>query len=1393
MEAKPSRALQVNLEDYHVDVSIDPRYYVIQDVMSRYDGLQKVLNTFLTELCHPRKNRRFIVNEARTYSLGYFHDLKTHPKGPDAVRLYVDIAVDAVENAGETDVRTGSFHNLYLLLQRLIKEGGPELDRFLPVIYYGFDRIKEFPEECFSLVAKGYYQLNRLGRAFLENAPPGAGFRAVNSLLARYFEYTFSYWLSEDDPGEWFQREISQDMPAEISGLFKPVSHVHLSTCRARFREITGSRDENSPATLKALLDLPGYGDIAGIYNSLPGRIFELINDEKLRHQYKLIFLFHNMNIAGLSGFHEDTLREINRSIAWLISHEDTGDVQRLIEKTFNILKGSVDKFPDTVLKTVLNMGKGVYSTDESDLVNFFNRSVVLLGFQTPDFKGISEDWQVRGNLAHLQNIRTWMELIRLNPKWSKKLLSSLIIHLSLSGVLIKDTDLFPRDITAFLNGDIRPVYNLVKQLMRLFPAYFNEIGAEGQLRDISTRIDEICRRRDILIHFLRKQSHVESSNKTVSLIEAVLDFWKTKSKKDLKQYLPQNIYERIDTEGPYIDGVNRVINHIFQSRGLVRITDLLSLGDDYLPEIRDRFPEGHETDIERVALAIAFYRLLNRKYNFGSYDIEDYIAHAQPAIPLKLNGLKHALSTRDSFNKISGLLDCLNRLKDIILSPRVFEIREDIYRKRHIAADIPSMYGSYSEAKFDAMGLSLRLESLVNALFEELIEEFDLDFITHATFYRIYECLRLFNRALNIDGIPAMEFENQLDLLNKSLDIKLVTFTQYVDIFRGLTGAVRSIVSSYFDNIHRQNLREISEYLPADKLLPKYPHDSDTRRELFHKVSEIFLRDTIASSLGIQRLDLFLSRVLNTLYTQAEKLPTDRHYLLLTYNPGHALTSIAEPDHDLFDIIHLGNKSFNIIKMKSLGLPVPPGFIITTEVFRCRELIGDYPPANRNFREQIDREISRLEKETGKRYGSPENSLLVSVRSGAAVSQPGMLDSYLNVGMNEDIVNGIIRQTGEEWFAWDSYRRFLQSYGMSFGLERDRFDAVINEFKKRYGVPLKRDLIPRQMKDVSMAYKELIRSNGIRIEESPREQLYIAIQRVLNSWNSEKAKTYRRIMGISDDWGTAVTVQKMVFGNLSQHSGSGVLFTHSPRFSQDLLRPWGDYTTGNQGEDVVSGLVATYPVSDYQARIEDRPVDFTLQRRFPEIYRALREIAKTLIYENQWAPQDIEFTFESPRRKDLYLLQARNMDMKERRKLPSFENASEMAEKFMGHGIGVSGGALSGRAVFSLDDIYHWKKTDPGTPLILIRRDTVPDDIKEISAADGLLTARGGATSHAAIVANRLGKTCVAGCIDIVCLEKDRKFILNNKIVNSGEFISINGSEGAVYLGKMKVIERSG
>jgi len=276
--------------------------------------------------------------------------------------------------------------------------------------------------------------------------------------------------------------------------------------------------------------------------------------------------------------------------------------------------------------------------------------------------------------------------------------------------------------------------------------------------------------------------------------------------------------------------------------------------------------------------------------------------------------------------------------------------------------------------------------------------------------------------------------------------------------------------------------------------------------------------------------------------------------------------------------------------------------------------------------------------------------------------------------------------------------------------------------------------------------------------------------------------------MAISDDWGTAVTVQSMVFGNSSLHSGAGVFFTHNPRWSGDMLMLWGDFTRGNQGEDVVSGLVKTLPISQGQAEIENRSKATSLEALYPEIYRSLRNWAKALIYEEKWSPQEMEFTFEGPGAEQLYFLQTREMSIRERRVVYSFDTSSEDTMAFIGHGIGVSGGAMSGRVVFSLEEIHKWRQKEPGTALILVRNDTVPDDIQEIYEADGLLTARGGSTSHAAIVAHRLDKTCVVGCPNLICAEKERRCAFDRNGLRSGDWISIDGAEGSVYLGQLKI-----
>ncbi|MEJ2655642.1 MAG: PEP/pyruvate-binding domain-containing protein [Desulfobacterales bacterium] len=1388
-----SKALEVNIASYYVDVTIDEKYAVLQEVMSKYYGIMEGLNTFLKELSHPYRNWQFIVQEARVYSLDYFHLLKSHPKGPEAAKLFVDIFTLAIDSETGIDVSVEAVDNFLLFIQKVIKESESDFNRFKRVVDDSFDRIGDYEGDDFFLFVKSFYQIRKLAQSLLKYSTENTeDCEPINRLLIKYYDHIYDYWLNEKDPWEWFKEEADKiDKPEKLRRFFKNISHEQVNQYKVGLKKIASSKAMASEDTLKTLVELPDYNQFVESYRKLPQTLLDESPNIHLGNQWKLIFLFHIMNISGLSQIHEETLRDINRTLSWLIAHESNLNIGNLIHKTFSILKAQTREYPATTLNCILNMGKGVYKTDDSDLVKFFIEYVIDLGFQSPGISGVGNDWQIKVNPAHILNIRTWLELIELNPMWSTRLLSCMIIHLSICGVFIKDIDLFPRDVTQLLNSRIGSVYNLVKQLCRLFPVYFNDIGAEGKLRDISTKIDEIIGRRDLLIHFLRKQSHVESSNRIIDLMKAIFKFWETKEKGILEAFVPPNIYKEINTQGPYIDGVHKVITR-FKEKGIFLPDGLITLQDDEIRSIAKGIAGVSEQDSERVELAVALYKLLDQKYNLNFIEMDNYLAQLQAEAFPDLSKLHDGLKESDLNRKIYKLLDYLEELKEIILSEQTYEIEEDIYKKRHITIDIPSMYGSYRERKFDSLGLAFRIKSLVNVLFEELVDTTDLSLITKATFYQIYSRLSLFYKALQLDGIPSVEIERQLDMLAQSLEAREITFTQYLDIFKGFALAVRNIINDYFNNIHGENLNQILSQIPMEEILPKYLPLSDTidHEKLKHRVSEIFFRDRIAFSLGLQQLDLFLSRILNTLFQQANKLPEDKLHHLLLYDPKRTMTSLDKIPRLVSGIIHLGSKGLNLVKLKNFGMPVPPGFIITTEAFRCREIIDSYPPAKQNFKDQILRHISEIEEKSGKTFGDPKNPLLLSVRSGSAISQPGMMDTFLNVGMNEEIATGIEESTGNSWFAWDSYRRFLQCYGMASGLERDDFDAIISELKRRSGVQFKRELTGLQMRKVAMTYKSMIINSGIDVIDDPFEQLYFTIKKVFSSWEGPKAKTYRKIMGISDDWGTAATIQEMVFGNVSQESGTGVFFTHNPRWSEDSLRLWGDFTIGNQGEDVASGLVNTLPISIIQQDIEMRETDITLESHFPEIYKALKDLANELIYTRGWGPQEMEFTFESPRAEDLYLMQSRDMTIRERKKVLTFDLDDITKDKLLGHGVGVSGGAMSGRIVFDLKEIDTWKSKEPGTSLILVRGDTVPDDIREIYAADGLLTARGGVTSHAAVVAYRLGKTCIVGCGNLICNEKEKVCRFDNLEFKSGDYLSIDGREGSVYQALIRVKE---
>jgi len=1397
-----SKALEVNLASYHVDVAIDERYLVLRDVMSKYHGLMERFDTFLKELSHPYKNWQFIVKEARTFSLDYFRQLQNHDKGPAAAELYAGIFSSAVKASSSKEVKNEAADNLLLFLTKISKES--DLSLFIPVINKACDDIRRLEGDDFFVFVDSYYSLESIASETLaRNDRSPLVFSHINRLLVKYLDQVYRYWHGEKDCLAWFHKEINETGETTASSL-KPVrdilnniSHKAIGLLSAKLKQISARENIDAPETCGKLLDLPGYDFFVSSYRKIPEALFISAKEEIRAYRWKLLSLFLILNTSGLSVLHEESLREVNSTLGLLISKKELKKSRELIKRTFLILKEQKNRFPITALNCVFNIGESVYRTDDTEFINDFIDSVIELGFHPPMIEGVDSDWKIKVHKAHLHNIRIWLALIKLDPQKSSRLLSALIIHLSVSGVFIRDIDLFPRDITDLLNSDISPVYNLVKQLSRLIPVFFNDIGAEGALRDISTEIDELCHRKDALVHFLRKQGHVEGSNRLIAFMETAIDFWVTKDKNKLKAYLPPEMYVQVEQGGDYVDGMHALFNHFKQS-GVAIPKGLLKIDDRAVEALCREAPEASERDRKRAALAVAFYKLLDQKYNIGFTEIESYIDQLDTSSFPDRDKIKQALAETSTKRKISGLMHYLEQLKKLILSDKRFEIQQNIYEKRHITVDIPSMYGSYRETKFDALGLTFRIEALVNVLFEEIVDGIDLNLITKTTFFQIYNRLVMLVRALSLDGFSTKEIDLQLELLSQALKTRGFSFSQFLDIFKKLAKAVKNIINDQFHNLHHQNLFKIIPQLPINVILDKYLPDNGNpeahidRGKLVYRVSEIFYREKMALSFGLAQLDLFLSRVLKVLFHQHNELPRERLERLLNYDPARIIAHIDEKEIKKYGILHLGNKGFNLISLKSSNCPVPPGFIITTEVFKCREIIDNYLPAEDIFRQALARHVRSLEKFTGKLFGRPENPLLLSVRSGAAISQPGMMDTSLNVGINEAIARGLAEKTGNSWFAWDNYRRFLQCYGMAFGLSRDTFDAIMNYYKDELNVPLKKQFSGNQMQQIARAYRRAIEEAGIKVFDDPFEQLYVTIKTVFDSWYSQKAKTYRKIVGISEDWGTAVTVQAMVYGNLTaDQSGSGVIFTHSPRLAGDSLMLWGDFTIGNQGEDVVSGLVTTLPISVRQKNMEQRKTDITLETRFPNIYNALKRLVSHLIYDHGWNPQEIEFTFEGPEEKDLYLLQTRDMTIREQKSILIFDPEDVLeSEKFLGQGIGVSGGAMSGRIVFSVEEIDQWARVEPDTPLILVRRDTVPDDILELSASDGLLTSRGGLSSHAAVLAHTLGKTCVVGCNSLICNEAERVCIFNNVRLSSGDFISIDGSEGTVYQGLLKTRE---
>ena len=1238
-----------------------------------------------------------------------------------------------------------------------------------------------------SILMRSYYPPKHLAAKFLRIWKEPGSYVELRAFLERFFRETYRFWLEREDPCSWLSQQGEE--PCEGLPWFEdclPLGHARVREHLRILEEKILPEADNIKA-VEMMTGLIDFHDLTQLYFHLPEKLAKFQEKYPQASHLAMMMRLKVMDIKGLEAIQEETLREINFEIGRWISREPREKLESLLERIFGVLEVSLQNYPQAALQIIRTIGLEILDTDDRPLIDYFVRRIVRLGFQPPLLGQVSQHWQIPVNSAHLPNVRIWLEIIKRNPRRTRALLSALIVNLSLGGIFVRDTDLFQKDVSYLLNAPIRPVYNLVKQLTKLFPVYFSQIGAEGQLRTVSTDIDEITGRSDRLIHFLRKQSHVESNNIVVTFLQAIIEYWLTRDKSYLEGLIPVEVYMDVPESGPLVEDVHKIFQRIFEDRAINHVQDLLDLSEADAQRLIEEVPDVADSERKRAFLMIQFYQLLHEKYALSFKDIQ---LHLQHGITLGLpdpGKLLRVLANEDKYEKLETILEYLMELREVILTPGELRIMENIYYKRHIAVDIPSMYGSYNEPRFDALGLTFRLENLANVLLEEIIYSFNLSFITRATFFRIARFIPLFMKALEIDGITSNRLELQKELFMKALEVPRFSHSQYMDIFRGFSEAIKQIIQTNYHSVHEETLELIIRQLGEERLLQRYRRDNESGAERNQRVSESFLRDIIARTFGLQYFDHFITSILTTLATQREELTVDELDLLLSYDPEKTVSSIHFPNAATYDMIYMGNKAHVLANLHEIGVKVPPGFVVTTEYFRCRSVIDRFSQPWDDFENRVMALVHSVESDTGREFGHPGNALLFSVRSGSAVSMPGMMNTFLNVGINEEIVEGLIAQTGEAWFAWDNYRRFVQSWAMSFGMARSEFDSIMNSYKKKYRRAVKREFSPAEIRELALAYRNALRSHHLEFSESPKEQLFTAIQQVVESWESQKAKTYREIMMLSENWGTAVTVQTMVYGNLDTQSGAGVMFTHNPRTLEDKVDPVGDFTWGNQGEDVVGGLVKTLPLSEKQRLGERERKETSLEVLFPRVYKQLTEIAKKLAYEESWAPQEIEFTFQGAGEDGVNVLQSRNMTPRIRRSYPVFKKTEDLASRYLGSGVGVSGGALSGIAAFDLETIRRFKMERPDRPIILIRSDTVPDDIREISVADGILTGKGGATSHAAIVAHRLEKTCVVGVSRMKCFESEQRCVIDGHELKTGDFIGIDGRSGAIFSGLLQ------
>jgi len=1363
-ETFKSQALEANLaQTRYKDIFIPEEYKDFIALSANYFGINKRASECITEYHHPLSNHTFVTEELRKILLDDFWFYTRDEIPADTLKLPLEMMRSLLKPEVSLKLRLNVIVTL-MEFANLVYTKSPTYNHLINLIFNILEEKFDANKDCYILATKH-------AEHYLDNIAKNEKFtETACNILRLMLQENYRYWQTTSEVEQWVSNNENILSDEEKNVIINEVGKPYFNNINKSLKNAD---------SWEKLSEMPHFDHVAKRF----------AESEKIFRHFitKFHYIFFLLHLPGMENQRERLIWNMDRMMLDAIDEMQQDELIPFIDTIFVLAKELRVNYTSAVLDFQLTLGKKIIDVDQTDMkeiVNHFEKKLIDFGFVTPGNVFVDEDWQLSVNKDHIKNIRVWLELIEYSKTPLEKLLSSLIVNLKIGGIFISDTDLFQREITKILNSNISPYYKKVKQLARIFPVYFNEIGAEGEIRNVTTNMDEISGRHDKLVHFLRKQVHTESNNTLISLTFDVFKFWSDGNLETLKPILPKNVYEEIDIQSTWFIHVHNIVQTMCEMSCL-NPEDVLMLSRDDYENLIVRAAESLKLDDEiyqrehaRLMDIRDLYAYLREKYSFESVNIFSYLRNYPFISDKEIDDFEEAYKAKNFGKSLVLIYAFMNKLKSIIFNPEHSEGWENIYHKRHIAIGIPSMYGTYRENKFEAMGLTFRLERVATQLMEQVVQSINLEYISERTLNQIYNILRYFRDGLALDGITNQSFNSKLDMLRYSLMSRSFSFGQYINIFQFIAEDVRRIIIKYFLKSYEYPLKIVIPQVfdPEGKLSERETIDLISRK------SEEFHRSMLSDAFLMQPLDNFIGRILNSLRTMESSLDFKLISDIMTYNSEMLISPFWEPTPKIDNQVFIGNKANNLKNLYLNGMPVPPGFVITTEAFRRNDTINEIPELRTEIHGMIKRHIKELERISGRKFGDAEAPLLVSVRSGTAISMPGAMDTFLNVGLNDELVESVASDPVRTWAIWDSYRRFLQSWGMAKGIHRDVFDDEINRFKSRYSVKQKVEFKAAEMREMAYSYKEILRNHGVRVEQDPFKQIIECVNMVFESWNSERALAYRRHLGISENWGTAVIVQQMIYGNLSEVSGTGVVFTQNPHRERPGVHLYGDFTMRSQGEDIVGGLVKPLPISETQRKAADLEGP-SMQTALPEIYKKIYSIAKILTEDLGYSPQEMEFTFESDKPEDFHILQIRDQDLKLEDTVNAFvQSPAEMHH--IGRGMGIGGGAMNGLVAFNDDDITTLHAKYPDSHVILLRPDTVPDDIGLIFDCNGLLTARGGATSHAAVTAVRLGKVCVVSCVELMVDDERHCAELNGRKLFAGDKIAIDGTLGLVYLG---------